>query len=137
LHCCDAGAFGGTVRLRECEADGVPARRLALLAWLVPIAELLAPPPPEPVFVLFSAAVVTVWRSPGTASVIARTVSSAPAAASAGRSHECGELARACPRRPAHSRLCRVDCPFAMRTSSLAGTRIETIRTLGMWVAWA
>jgi hypothetical protein len=125
---------GGIVMfmLPDPETVGIP--------WLAPVAcslpsELFPPAEPELVLELFSAEVDTVWRRLGTASVITTTISSAPAAASAGRSHACCEPGLSCLRRPARNRLSRVDCPLAIRTSSLAGTRNETIKILGRKVA--
>jgi hypothetical protein len=126
-HLLDCGA---TVMFMLPEPEGVGARRLALVACSVP-REPFPPAEPEWVLELFSASGFTVVRNPGTASMTATTITSAPAAASAGRSQVCAEPGLNCLRAPDHSRLSSVDCPLAMRTSSLAGTRNKTIKTLG------
>lgn len=130
-HLPDPAPTGGIVSFMLPDPEDVGTRRLSPVACSVPSEVPLAPAEPELVLVLFSAEVVTVCRSPGTASVIATTITSAPAAASAGRSQACGEPGLTCPRRRVRNRLGRVDCPLAMRISSLAGTRNETIKTLG------
>jgi hypothetical protein len=87
------------------------------------------PWPPSPLLAEF----VIAWRSFGTAKVTETTSSSAPAAASAGRSHACAERAwPACGRSRARSRDSSSDSPLAMTASSLAITLTRVAICRGM-----
>jgi hypothetical protein len=97
-----------------------------------PGAPPLFPDTLAPVLVLLADVGMIVWCSLGTASTMTATMTSAPAAATTGRSQACGELPLAVSlRRAAHSRLNTVDSPLAMRMSSLPGTRIALTRARG------
>jgi hypothetical protein len=104
------------------DALGCPDRYPLPSAW--PLCPAAPPGPLGPLLAWF----VIVARSLGTAKVTETTSSSAPAAASAGRSHACAERAwPAFGRSRARSRDSSSDSPLAMTASSLAITLTRVV----------
>lgn len=133
------------IMMRLCALLGLLGMFADAARWLL-LAAVLDRPVPYPLPLpgalvpplggLLIAVCVTAWRSLGMASVIATTMTSAPAAASAGRSQACAEPRRTCGPRPAERSRgrCgrRLEWPVMMATIPVASTRTATTAWRGM-----